>query len=74
MTFFDSNDLLSQAKLSRQQSELLDAKEFYKDKIAEVKEERDALMNDDKLLEKIAREKYFLKKENEDIFIIVEKD
>ncbi len=72
MVFFDSNDFVSQVKLSAQQSELEEAKTFYQEKIKEVKEDRDALLNNDELLEKIAREKYFMQKPNEDVYIVVE--
>lgn len=47
-------------------------KSYYLEKIEEVKKDREELMSDDRLLEKFAREKYFMKKETEDVFIIVE--
>ena len=72
MVFFDSNDFISQVKLSAQQAELEEAKSFYDEKIIEVKEDRDALLNNNELLEKIAREKYFMQKPNEDVYIVVE--
>ena len=72
MVFFDSNDFISQLKLSSQQAELEEAKSFYEERIVEVKEDRDALLNNDELLEKIAREKYFMQKPNEEVFIVVE--
>ena len=73
LLFFDSNDLVTQVKLSNKQSELLETKLFYEEKIQEVKRDREALLNNQELLEKMAREKYFMKKENEDVFVIVEK-
>jgi len=74
MLFFDSNDAITQWKLSQKQSELENAKEFYENKIVEVKNDREALLNNKDLLEKLAREKYLMKKETEDLFIIVEKE
>lgn len=47
-------------------------KEFYQEKIAEVDKDRKELMTNKELLEKFAREKYLMKKETEDIFIIQE--
>lgn len=47
-------------------------KEFYQEKIAEVEKDRKELMTNKELLEKFAREKYLMKKETEDIFIIQE--
>lgn len=72
MLFFDSNDLITQIRLSNKQAELEEEKEFYENKIVEVKNDREALLNNDELLEKLAREKYLMKKESEDLYIIVE--
>ncbi len=74
LTFFDTNDLITQTSLSLKQSELEDTKAFYVSKIEEVKADRQALMENDELLEKIARERYFLKKETEDVFVVVPED
>lgn len=72
MLFFDSNDLITQIKLTHKQSELQSTKGFYQDQILEVKNDRESLLSDEQLLEKLAREKYLMKKEKEDIFIVVE--
>ena len=72
IVFFDSNDVLTQARLSKQQKELIEARKFYEQRIEEVKGDREALLSDQELLEKLAREKYFMKKENEDVFVVVE--
>ena len=47
-------------------------KEFYLERIEEVQQDRNELMTNTELLEKFAREKYLMKKETEDIFIIQE--
>lgn len=72
MFFFDSNDFVSQFRLSAQQRNMEEAKSFYEEKIIDVKADREALLNNDALLEKIAREKYFMKKPNEDVYVVVE--
>ena len=74
MLFFDSNDLITQLKLSNKLSDLESTKEFYENKIVEVKNDREALLNNPQLLEKLAREKYLMKKESEDLFIVVEEE
>jgi len=71
LAFVDSNDLFLQMRLSRKKSELMDVKRFYEHKILEVKNDRAALEHNPELLEKLAREKYLMKKENEDLYIIV---
>ena len=72
LAFMDSNDLFLQSELRSKEKELEEAKRFYEDKILEVKNDQEALTNNPKLLEKIAREKYLMKKDNEDLYIIVD--
>ncbi|MEP0368960.1 MAG: septum formation initiator family protein [Cyclobacteriaceae bacterium] len=72
LLFFDSNDVITQVRLSNKQAELESSKEFYEEKIIEVKNDKEALTNDKALLEKIAREKYLMRKDNEDVYIVVE--
>ena len=47
-------------------------KKFYVDEIKKDKEKLRELRTNPKTLEKFAREKYLMKKENEEIFVIVE--
>ncbi|MEP0986587.1 FtsB family cell division protein [Ekhidna sp.] len=74
LAFVDSNDLFMQASLSGKKSELIKAKSFYQERILQVKNDQAALNNNPDLLEKMAREKYLMKKENEDLFIVVKGD
>jgi cell division protein DivIC len=74
MLFLDSNDLISRFKLGSKLRTLEKEKEYYQAKIQEVEEDRKELMTNKELLEKFAREKYLMKKETEDIFIIQEED
>lgn len=71
MLFLDSNDLYMQYKLSGQLDALKGEKEFYQQKIQEVKQEREQLLTNTEALEKFAREKYLMKKESEDLYVIV---
>lgn len=72
MLFIDSNDFYTQYKLNQKRKNLEDQKEYYLEKIDEVKGEREELFSNNKKLEKFAREKYLMKKESEDLFIIQE--
>ena len=74
MLFLDSNDLISRFKLGSKLRNLEKEKQYYQAKIKEVEEDRKELMTNKELLEKFAREKYLMKKETEDIFIIQEED
>jgi cell division protein DivIC len=72
IAFIDGNDLISQIKLKAKLQSLENQKEHYSSQIEKVKQEREALFNDRALLEKFARERYFMKKPTEDIFVIEE--
>lgn len=74
MTFLDSNDLISRFRMNSKLGALEDEKEYYLQKISEVEKDRSELMTNKVLLEKFAREKYLMKKETEDVFVIVEED
>ena len=69
---FDQNNLSERRKINLEYKELMDEKEYYLDKIEEDRNRIDELKTNDENLEKFAREQYLMKKENEDIFVIVE--
>jgi len=69
MLFLDNYSLMDQRPLDQQINELQDNKKYYQDEIRKDKENIKLLKNDDQI-EKYAREKYYMKKENEDIYII----
>jgi cell division protein FtsB len=73
LLFFDHNDLLLQFKRGQELKEVKAKSEFYRQKIAETKKEVQSLRENAASLEKVAREKYLMKKDNEDLFIIAEK-
>lgn len=71
MLFFDRNDLMSQYEYRSEVNKLEEEKEFYIKETAQVKEDLEELTTNKERLEKFAREKYLMKKENEDIFVII---
>ncbi|WP_315897967.1 FtsB family cell division protein [Mucilaginibacter pallidiroseus] len=71
MIFFDKNDLFSQYEYHQQLNKLEAEQQFYKDETAKVNKDLDELNSNKVKLEKFAREKYLMKKDNEDIFVIV---
>lgn len=73
MLVLDSNNFIARYQLSSKLSSLENEKEYYEGKIKEVEKDRDELLGDRESIEKFAREKYLMKKESEDIFIIEEK-
>lgn len=70
IAFLDKHSLVTNQKLKQKLTELEDENKAYQVKIAETNAEIDALNQD---LERFAREKYFFQKDNEDVFIIVDK-
>ena len=71
MLFFDKNDVITQIQLRRQLSAMRKEKAYYQGKIVEVDATAKDL-SDPARLEQFAREEYLMKKENEDLFVIVE--
>lgn len=72
MLFFDKNDFITQIKLKSQLYDMRSQRDFYKEQTIVVEQERKELLEDNALLEKFAREKYWMKKESEDIYIVEE--
>lgn len=71
MLFFDRNDLISQYDYRTELTKLQEEKDFYTFEIERVKKTLDELTTNQAMLEKFAREKYLMKKENEDVYVII---
>lgn len=74
MLFFDKNDMISQYAYSTKVKKLKEERDFYLKQTAEVKKDLNELDSNLNSIEKFAREKYFMKKDNEDVFVIVKKN
>ncbi len=72
MLLLDSNNLVARYKLGSKLNALEDEKAYYQEKIKEVNRDRSELFGDNESIEKFAREKYLMKKESEDIYVIIE--
>ncbi|RRO24063.1 FtsB family cell division protein [Flavobacteriaceae bacterium 14752] len=73
MLFFDTNSWLTHQKLDEEISEIESNINYYK---SEIKKDKKTLktLRDSVEIEKFARETYFMKRENEDVFIIKYED
>ncbi len=69
MIFFDSNSILVHNELNNDINDLNNQKEYYKNEIERDNIELNQIKTDSGL-EKYAREKLFMKRENEEIFVI----
>ncbi len=68
--FFDKNDLITHVKLKSELSGVEAQRDYYVDKIKIVETNQTELEDDRELLEKFAREKYLMKRDEEDLYII----
>lgn len=67
---FSENNIKKRVDSDREIRNLKNQIEFYRGKIKEDRSKLHELRSDKENLEKFARENYFMKKENEEIFII----
>lgn len=70
MLFFDEKDYYTQKKRKQELEKMEQKINFYKTEIAKTRKQINALDKDPAMLEKFAREKYFMKRDNEDVYVI----
>ncbi len=74
MIFFDDRDLVTTyIRHPHELRELQESKRNYEEQIEGLRKESGLLRSNAATLEKYAREKYFMKRDNEDLFIFKEK-
>jgi cell division protein FtsB len=71
MLVFDRNDLKSQYENYKELKLLEDQRAYYIKDIAIMEKDFSDLTTDQNRLEQFGREKYLMKKDNEDVFVIV---
>ena len=71
MVFFDDRDLITtHFRHTDELKKLEQSKKYYQQQIATTKTELDQLRSNPATIEKYAREKYLMKRDDEDIFLI----
>ncbi len=70
MLFFDEKDYFTQTKRKRDLEKLEQKIGYYKAEISQTRKQVEALDKDPAMLEKFAREKYLMKRDNEDVFVV----
>lgn len=73
MFFLDKNDFFTQYERRKELRDLQQSKQHYSTQLAAERKELQALETNPAAVEKIAREKYLMKRDNEELFIISEK-
>lgn len=71
LAFFDKNDFYSQYRFRQQLKVLNKDKAYYTDELEKSRKDLTELMSSPANLEKFARENYLMKRDDEDIFVIV---
>jgi len=72
LLFFDKNDIFSQIERHNEVKKLEAEASYFRTEVANNRKEEEELKSDPKLLEKFAREHYLMKKDGEDIYVLVE--
>ena len=71
MFFFDDRDIITTYfRHPHELHQLEESKKNYQDQISALRKESGLLKSNAVTLEKYAREKYFMKRDNEDVFIV----
>jgi cell division protein FtsB len=68
--FFDENNMFVQRQRTRDLADLKTKILYYSNLVDLTKKELKDLQNDPATLEKYAREKYFMKRDNEEVFVV----
>lgn len=74
ITFFDAHDLISQLQIRWKLYKINNQMEYLQRELETAKEQTIELSTDKVMLEKFAREQYRMKRENEDIYVILNAD
>ena len=74
IVFFDNYNLIRQSKIKKEIKQLEENKNVYSKEIKKDSTEYHELLNSDEKKEKFAREKFLMRKENEDVYIIRKKN
>ena len=68
--FFDKNDYYTQRQRTLELQDFNMKIAYYQQQIEDTRKELQALQNDPFTLEKYAREKYYMKRANEEVFVV----
>jgi cell division protein FtsB len=72
--FGDENSIVAHIESKQQLQELIQQKEYYKERIVSDKQKLEDLSKGKAELEKFAREQYYMSMPDEDVFIVVEEE
>ncbi|MFY8021162.1 MAG: FtsB family cell division protein [Bacteroidia bacterium] len=70
----DRNSVFDQYKYKKELKAVEAKHKFYQDEITRLRKEKEELFGSEKNLEKFAREKYLMKRDDEDVFVMIENE
>ena len=70
MLFFDKNDFFAQMERKNELQELNKSKDYFTQQIEQERHFSEELKHNPATIEKFAREKYFMKRDGEDLFLV----
>jgi cell division protein FtsB len=71
LAFFDQHNFINQVEFKAELYRLNQDREYYQREIIQIEEDLNELLSDNRKLEKFARERYYMRKSDEDIFVFV---
>lgn len=74
MLFFDRHDVYTQIKLSNTLVEMTEKNKHFGERIEEINSVSKELKENDDAKERFARESYYMKKDDEEVFVIERKE
>ena len=72
LSFFDRNDFITTYTYQKKLKGLQNEKTYYESEVIRYTEDLNNLLSNPANMEKYAREKYYMKKDNEDLFVIID--
>jgi cell division protein DivIC len=70
MLFFDQNDWQAQQERKKELKEVESHISYLENEIKRMEEDHQALISDPKRLEQYAREQFYMKRDNEDVYVL----
>lgn len=74
LSFFDRNDFITTWNYHQKLKSLRNERAYYETEILKYTKDLNHLLTDINNMERYGREKYYMKKDNEDVFVIVDEN
>lgn len=74
LLFFDSNSYINQRRLNSALEKVKSEREFYTTEIKRDKKAAEDLKSNTNLLERFAREQFLMKRDDEDVYLIIDEE